>query len=77
VVALEGLSGQRYTFGIRAPDEAMASALDATASPGASVQLGPKTPGTLRTVDVIFPSTGANADSYTKTTLTLTGAPKP
>ena len=77
VVALEGLSGQRYAFGIRAPDEAMAAALDATASPGASVQLGPKKPGALRTVDVIFPSTGANADGYTKTTLTLTGAPKP
>jgi hypothetical protein len=77
VVALEGLSGRRYAFGIRAPDEAMASALDATASAGASVQLGPKTPGTLRTVEVIFPSTGANADGYTKTTLTLTGAPKP
>jgi len=77
VVALEGLSGQRSAFEIRAPDEAVATALDVTASAGASVQLGPKKPGTLRTVEVIFPSTGGNADGYTKTTLTLTGAPKP
>jgi hypothetical protein len=77
VVTLEGLSGLRYTFGIRAPDEVIATALDATTSAGASVQLGPKMPGTLRTVEVIFPSTGANADGYARTTLTLTGAPKP
>jgi hypothetical protein len=76
-VALEGLSGQRYAFGVRVPDEAMAAALDATASAGASVQVGPKKAGTLRTVEIIFPSTGANADGYTKTTLTLTGASKP
>jgi hypothetical protein len=77
VVALEGLSGQRYTFAIRAPDEAKAAALDATASAGAAVQVGPTKPGTLRAVAIIFPSTGANADGYTTTTLTLTGAPKP
>ena len=76
-VALEGLSGERYAFGVRAPDEATAAALDATVSAGALVQLGPRKPGTIRTVEVIFPSTGANADGYTKTTLTLTGAPKP
>ena len=68
---------QRYAFGIRAPDEGTAAALDATVNAGASVQLGPKKPGTLRTVEVIFPSTGANSDGYTKATLTLTGAPKP
>jgi hypothetical protein len=77
VVALEGLSGQRYAFDVRAPDEAVAGALDATTSAGASVQLAPRKPGTIRTVEVIFPSTGANADGYTKTTLTLTGVPKP
>jgi hypothetical protein len=76
-VGLEGLSGQRYTFVVRAPDEAKAAALDATANAGGSVQVGPKKAGTLRTVDVMFPSTGANADGYTKTTLTLTGASKP
>ncbi|HEX5073966.1 MAG TPA: GH116 family glycosyl hydrolase [Gemmatimonadaceae bacterium] len=77
VVALEGLSGQRYAFEVRAPDEASAGALGATASTGASVRLGSKEPGTIRTVEVIFPSTGANADGYTKTTLTFTGVPKP
>ena len=77
VVVLQGLSGQRYAFGVRAPDEAVAAALNATASTGASVQLGPRKPGPFRIVEVIFPSTGANADGYTKTTLTLTGAPKP
>jgi hypothetical protein len=77
VIGLEGLSGQHYTFAVRAPDEAMAAALQATVAASASVQLGPKKPGMLRTVEVIFPSAGANADGYTKTTLTLTGAPKP
>ena len=77
VVALEGLSGQRYTFRVHAPDEAKATALDATVSAGASVQVGPKKMATLRAIEVIFPSTGANADGYTKTMLTLTGAPKP
>ena len=77
VIGLEGVSGQHYTFAVRAPDEAMAAALEAPATASASVQLGPKKPGMLRTVEIIFPSAGANADGYTKTTLTLTGAPKP
>ena len=77
LVALEGLSGQRYSFGIRAPDEAAARGLRRDASAGASARFGPKKPGPLRIVEVIFPSTEANADGYTKATLTLTGAPKP
>jgi len=76
-VALEGLSGRQYTFEVRAPDEAAARAFDATVSAGGSLRLSPATALTHRSVEVTFPTSGANADGYTTTTLTFTRSAKP
>ena len=77
VVALEGLSGQQYVFEVRAPDEAFARALGATVSAGGSAKLSPVTGRAQRTVEVTFPSSGANADGYTTATVTSTRSAKP
>jgi hypothetical protein len=77
VVTLEGLSGQRYGFEVRAPDETSARALDATVSAGGSSKLSPVTGRARRMVEVTFPSSGANADGYTTGTLTFTRSAKP
>jgi len=76
VVALEGLSGQRYTFEVLAPDEATARTLDATVSAGGSLKLSPTTERTHRTVEVTFPESGANADGYTTATVTFSHSAK-
>jgi len=76
-VALEGLSGERYTFEVRAPDEATTRALDATVSTGGSVRLLPATGQAHRTVEVTFPASGGDADGYTTATVTFTRFAKP
>jgi glycogen debranching enzyme len=78
-VTLEGLSGRQYVFEVRTPDEGAARALEANASSGGSAKL-PTMTGTgraRRTVEVTFPSSGANADGYTTTTVTFTRSAKP
>jgi hypothetical protein len=71
VVALEGLSGQRYRFAIEAPDDASARSLRAESSAGTAT-LEPTAAGRERTVEVTFPADGANADGYTMATVTFT-----
>lgn len=78
VVAIEGLRGQRYSFRVRAPDESTALALAVESSDGTTAAIAPmRATGTERTVDVTFPSTGANADGYSTATLTFERAPRP
>ena len=77
VVALEGLSGQRYAFKVRAPDDATARALAASASAGATVALASTTTGGERILEVTFPTAGANPDGYTMATVTFTRAARP
>ena len=72
VVELEGLAGQRYSFRVRAPDEPAAHELSVSVDGNARATLAPPAPtGRDRTVEVIFPSNGGNADGYVATTLTL------
>ena len=77
IVALEGLSGRQYLFDVHTPDEAFARALDANASAGGSARLSPAADGAQRTVEVTFPSSGANADGYTTASVTFTRSAKP
>jgi hypothetical protein len=71
VVALEGLSGQRYWFAIEAPDDASARSLRGESSAGTAA-LEPASAGRKRTVEITFPTDGANADGYTMATVTFT-----
>ena len=72
VVTLEGLAGQRYTFRVWAPDEATARGMSVIAGPNARATFAPVAPaGRQRTVEVIFPATGGNADGYVAATLSF------
>ena len=61
VVALEGLAGRSYTFGLNAPEGTKA----ARATSGATATL------TTKLVTITFPSIGTNADGYSATTVTI------
>jgi hypothetical protein len=77
VVSLEGLTGARYRFRLRAPEEA-SRALAARASVGATVTLAPSVAGsTERTVEITFPTAGANPDGYTSAMVTFGRAAPP
>jgi hypothetical protein len=69
-VALEGVAGRTYRFAVRPPDGDAALSVRATA--GGSVRAVPgATTGAIRHILVTFPATGANADGYTSTTVSL------
>jgi hypothetical protein len=76
-VTLEGLSGQEYAFEVRTPDETSARALEAATSAGGLAKLSPASGRAQRTVEVTFPSSGANADGYTTAIVTFTRSAKP
>ena len=72
-VALEGLAGRSYVFVIGAPSRDGARRLAVRASNGATATVDNLSgDGTKRRVAVIFPSSGANADGYSSTTVSFT-----
>lgn len=66
VLQLEGLAGRTYRLHVRAPG----AASFAKASAGQAT-IGSAAPSGWRAVDVSFPTTGANADGYVGTTVTI------
>ncbi len=75
VVALEGIAGRTYQFGLRAPESS--GAVSATMSVGSARVTQASATGAW-VVDVTFPTSGANPDGYSAGMLTLrAGRPRP
>ncbi len=71
-VALEGLAGRSYTFRVIAPDPDAARRLVARLTNGGTLVLQQATGGgATRLATITFPSTGANADGYSASTVTF------
>ena len=70
-VALEGIAGRTYRFGLRPSEDAVA--VSAATSAGSARVRQAADADQEWMIDVTFPATGANADGYTALTLTLRG----